>query len=457
MREPDGCFSPGGTIFACRKGKRNDIFHLRALPTERNGDIIEAKRRRDAAENRGARPSRNGPPPEEEHTVKILTFVKTFLSCFFKIALIPIALVLFLLGVCLSLLFIDWRISAAILPFALVIVILLVAWCLPAGKAQKNMLRASGCIALASAIGIAAMTGVDLYEHSVTIYDTVSGDMRFPADYLPFNKDSDIARLPGAASEHFTLAEAPKLLTVSGFYPLTAAFVNAVYPETEFGSNGESDYLAVNRHYSFLTEGTYDVIIDRENATGSDVIDPALTESTVIGRDAVVLYTHKDNAVTDLTSEQLAAILTGRITNWREVGGDDLAIKLFTGHDLTCASDLLERYIGAPLADGETQWKFVFPYFAFAEYTTEYRNVAGALGFTYLSQIDEQYENTHFIAVDGTFADEETVQAGRYPIAENILAITRAGRSAEETRLISWILSDEGQTLVRGSGFVAAS
>lgn len=83
----------------------------------------------------------------------------------------------------------------------------------------------------------------------------------------------------------------------------------------------------------------------------------------------------------------------------------------------------------------------------------EYRNERGALGFTYLSQIDEQYKNTHMISIDGVSASKDTISDGSYPVCEDILAVTRTDPSAETERLIDWILSEEGQSLVEKSGF----
>ena len=381
---------------------------------------------------------------------------KTFLLCSLKILLFLFIVWLFLVGAYLSVLFIDWRIVAAALPFALVLLILLIGWCMPAGKGRNRLFLSGGCLALAVVIAVASMIGVNLYENAVTIHDGLEGSVAYPRAHLPFDENSDIARLDKTASESFTPAEAPRLITASSFYPLTAAFIRATYPEVPFDSNGESTYLAVNRSLSFISEGKYDVYIDRRGSGNFDIVDEETLSSvstTTIGKDAVVLYTHEDNGVTDLTGEEVKGILTGKIVNWKEVGGEDRKIKLFTRHNLTCSKDLLEKYVGESIIDGETEWQFLFPYFAFRKYTMEYRNEPGALGFTYLSRIDEQYKDTHTISIDGVSADAETIADGRYPVVENIVAVTRADPSEETMRLLAWILSEEGQSLVEKSGF----
>ena len=49
-------------------------------------------------------------------------------------------------------------------------------------------------------------------------------------------------------------------------------------------------------------------------------------KETVVAYDALAIVVHPSNPVTNLTREQLEGIFTGRITNWKEVGGADMKI-----------------------------------------------------------------------------------------------------------------------------------
>src|SRR6185369_15777070 len=55
---------------------------------------------------------------------------------------------------------------------------------------------------------------------------------------------------------------------------------------------------------------------------GVAVTDPKAYQSTVIGKDRVIVLTHKSNPVKDLSKEQLKGIFTGKTTNWKDVGGN---------------------------------------------------------------------------------------------------------------------------------------
>jgi len=64
---------------------------------------------------------------------------------------------------------------------------------------------------------------------------------------------------------------------------------------------------------------------------GVTVADPKAYQSVVIGKDKVIVITHKSNPVKNLSKEQLKAIFSGKTTNWKEVGGNDAAILIVWG------------------------------------------------------------------------------------------------------------------------------
>lgn len=64
---------------------------------------------------------------------------------------------------------------------------------------------------------------------------------------------------------------------------------------------------------------------------GVAVADPATFKPVTIGKDRVVVIVHKTNTIAKLTKEQLTGIFTGKITNWKEVGGSDAPILVVWG------------------------------------------------------------------------------------------------------------------------------
>jgi len=77
-----------------------------------------------------------------------------------------------------------------------------------------------------------------------------------------------------------------------------------------------------------LTHEDYMAMLKKE---GVVVADPAAYQGVVIGKDKVIVLTHKTNPVKALSKEQLIAIFTGKTTNWKDVGGNDAPILIVWG------------------------------------------------------------------------------------------------------------------------------
>ena len=64
---------------------------------------------------------------------------------------------------------------------------------------------------------------------------------------------------------------------------------------------------------------------------GAEIEDPAVFHPVTIGKDHIVVITHKDNPVRKLSAEQLKGIFSGEIENWSRVGGPDMPIMVVWG------------------------------------------------------------------------------------------------------------------------------
>lgn len=82
-----------------------------------------------------------------------------------------------------------------------------------------------------------------------------------------------------------------------------------------------------------------------------------LTE-TVIALDGIALIVHPDNPVTDLTTQQLSDIYLGKITNWSEVGGEDLEISVVARESGSGTRGAFEELLGIKdkMVDNATQF-----------------------------------------------------------------------------------------------------
>ena len=371
---------------------------------------------------------------------------KVILKTFFKIVLALLALLFLTFAIFRALIF-DWRIALAACPLYILVIVLFVAWCLPA-RLRRRVLIASACIGVAALIVLLSVAGVKIYERAITVSEPEVSTMRYTSENRP--------SFSGVSDPLFE-DDGPALLTTNTVLPLASAVYSSVYPDeypfNAFDDYGENGRFMVNRSPSlFLEEGRADVVIDLDHRGRR--YDPEIEGAvwTPFAREALVLFVNENNSVTNLTSQQLKGIFTGEITNWREVGGEDRAIEAYTYHSITTPADMLEYHMGAPLSGYETERRLAFPYFVFNEYEVEYRNTRGAIGFAFKSML-KYYGGVHAVSIDGVTPDEENISAGEHALTQDVCAVTYGAPDESESLLIDFLLSERGREVISSAGY----
>src|SRR4051794_1316244 len=69
-------------------------------------------------------------------------------------------------------------------------------------------------------------------------------------------------------------------------------------------------------------------------------------KETIVAYDGIVVVTHPSNKVKDLTMEQVKQIFTGEVTNWKELGGDDMEIVVVSREDGSGSRDAFQEIVG---------------------------------------------------------------------------------------------------------------
>lgn len=179
----------------------------------------------------------------------------------------------------------------------------------------------------------------------------------------------------------------------------------------------------------------------------------------IVARDAIAIVVHPSNPVDHLTLQQLSDIYSGKITNWREVGGEDRPIVLLS-RETNSGTHVyfLEEVIRLGEKDSKTLFSpdtLLMP--SSEGISTEVRQNPNAIGYDGLGYVTAD-QKTIAVGVDpaGPFwqPSAETVNAGVYPIARDLYMYT-AGEPSEAVRAyLDWILSAEAQQIVQTLGFV---
>lgn len=176
--------------------------------------------------------------------------------------------------------------------------------------------------------------------------------------------------------------------------------------------------------------------------------------------DALAIIVNPANPVNQLTIDQLADIYTGRITNWKEVGGNDAPIVLLS-RETNSGTHVyfLEEVVRKGDSDNEDIFApqtLLMP--SSVGITSELRRNPNAIGYDGFGYVDPAHEKLVAVAVDATAPyvtpSVETGADGSYPISRGLFMYTAGEPTGAIRDYLDWILGPEGQAIVAELGFV---
>lgn len=176
--------------------------------------------------------------------------------------------------------------------------------------------------------------------------------------------------------------------------------------------------------------------------------DETGVKQITVAKDGIAIIVNPANPVADLSLEQIAALATGEITNWSEVGGNDGQV-VFIGREAGSGTrDGFESITGT-----EDACKYQNELTSTGEVIANVASNPNAIGYASLSAVDETVKA---ITVGGVAPSEETVLDGSYAVQRNFNFIINesAELSDAANAFIEWATSAEASDLIAGAGAV---
>ena len=166
--------------------------------------------------------------------------------------------------------------------------------------------------------------------------------------------------------------------------------------------------------------------------------------------DGVGVVVNPSNSVRSLTADKLKAIYAGQLTNWKELGGADKAINIYTRDK---ASGTRAVFWKKALGKGEiTATANFVP--SNGAMKSAIANDPYAIGYVSVGHIDESVTP---VALDGVIPTLETVKSGTYPVARGLYSNTRGEPSGLVRKFVDYLFSPEGQQIATEKGFISAN
>lgn len=170
-----------------------------------------------------------------------------------------------------------------------------------------------------------------------------------------------------------------------------------------------------------------------------------------VAKDGLSVYVHASNPIDSLTMDQLKQIYTGKITNWKDVGGADAKIVIYTRENSSGTYVFFKEHVMGG-ADFSPRAQAMPGTAGVVNAVSREKNGIGYGGAAYAKNIKilKVKKDASSPAVPPSDA---TVKDGSYPLARPLFFYLRNKPSGDIATFVDWVLSPEGQAIVGKVGY----
>lgn len=209
--------------------------------------------------------------------------------------------------------------------------------------------------------------------------------------------------------------------------------------------------------FSSLLEGTTDlaqasrkikfVEVQKLKEAGKSI------KEVIVAYDALAIVVHPSNKVTNLTRSQLEDIFTGKISNWKEVGGADLKIVPYSRETSSGTYEFFKESV----LKNKNYMNGIMSMPATGSIIQSVSQTPGAISYVGLAYLNSTVKAIH-VSYDGgkTFEEPSVNNAknGTYPIVRPLYYYYELGSEAKVKSFVDYLLSPAGQKIVSEVGFI---
>lgn len=179
-------------------------------------------------------------------------------------------------------------------------------------------------------------------------------------------------------------------------------------------------------------------------------------QAFAIARDGIGIILHRDNSVKSLSDGQIIEIYTGKIDNWKQVGGKDAPITVVNKVEGRSTLELFLNYF--QLENSQIQ-----PSVVIGDNQQGIKTVAGnlnAIGYVSIGTAEFSIDNgvaIKLLPLNGVEATTENIENGRFPLSRPLNLVTKTQPQGLNKAFIEFAQSPEVHDIVRQQDFVPLS
>lgn len=268
-----------------------------------------------------------------------------------------------------------------------------------------------------------------------------------------------LAFLIAGAAVGCTTRESNKTLSIKGsdtVLPLSQEAIEAYQKENESaaisvtGGGSGVGIAALLNGTTDIAQSSRKIKFDEKRKleeSGKEVVE------VILAYDALSVVVHPENPVSGLSREQMEGVFTGKIKNWKEVGGEDLAIIPYSRETSSGTYEFFKENV----LENKNYMNGILSMPATGVIIQSISQTKGAIGYVGFAYVNESVKSLE-VSYDGgqTFIKPtvENVKNESYPIVRP-LYFYHTDLPEEGQAFIDFILSEEGQQIVSESGYIS--
>ena len=275
-------------------------------------------------------------------------------------------------------------------------------------------------VALTATLGLAALAGCGTGTSSNGDGSANGGTTKELSGKIQLAGSTSMEKMCGALMEAF-MEEYPNV-TVTTEYTGSGAGIESV-------TSGAVDIGNASRALS-----------DKEKSAG--------IEENIVAIDGIAMITDK-NKVTNVTKQQLTDIYTGKITNWKDLGGSDEAIVVIGREAASGTRGAFEE-----LLEVKNKCAYAQALDSTGAVLAKVAATPGAIGYVSLDVVDK---TVAALKLDGVDATEDNIKAGKYTLSRPFVMATKGSVSSQSELVQTWfnfVKSDAGKKVIKGVGLI---
>ena len=171
-------------------------------------------------------------------------------------------------------------------------------------------------------------------------------------------------------------------------------------------------------------------------------------QGTVVAIDGIGIIVNPENPVADLTIEQIGMIYSGKIDNWKEVGGNDAPIVCIGREAASGTRDGFEE-----VTDTKDKCKYSQELTSTGDVVQTISGNPNAIGYASVASANDMVK---MVSVEGVSPTTETIQNGKYKIQRNFVLVTKKATPLSQAaqEFFDFATSPQADSLITEAGAV---